>query len=33
MSVDGVLQVRFAKAEHDGEPVVRRYDSDGLTGR
>ena len=33
LSVDGVLQVRFTKAEHDGEPVVRRYDGDGLTGR
>jgi hypothetical protein len=33
MSVDGVLQVRFIKAEHDDEPVVRRYDGDGLTGR
>ena len=31
--VDGVLQVRFTKAEHDGEPVIRRYDGDGLTGR
>jgi hypothetical protein len=33
LSVGGVLQVRFTKAEHDGEPVVRRYDGDGLTGR
>ena len=33
LSVDGVLQVRFTKAEPDGEPVVRRYDGDGLTGR
>ena len=33
LSVDGVLQVRFTKAEHDDEPVVRRYDGDGLTGR
>jgi hypothetical protein len=33
MSVDGVLQVRFIKAEHDDEPVIRRYDGDGLTGR
>jgi hypothetical protein len=24
MSVDGVLQVRFTKAEGDGEPVIRR---------
>jgi hypothetical protein len=31
--VDGVLQVRFTKAEPDGEPVIRRYDGDGLTGR
>ena len=33
MSADGVLQVRFTKAEHDDEPVIRRYDGDGLTGR
>jgi hypothetical protein len=33
VSVDGVLQVRFSKAVHDDEPVVRRYDGDGLTGR
>ena len=33
LSVDGVLQVRFSKAEHYDEPVVRRYDGDGLTGR
>jgi hypothetical protein len=33
VSIDGVLQVRFIKAEHDDEPVVRRYDGDGLTGR
>jgi len=33
VSVDGVLQVKFTKAEHDGEPVIRRYDGDGLTGR
>jgi hypothetical protein len=32
-SVDGVLQIRFTKAEHDDEPLVRRYDGDGLTGR
>jgi hypothetical protein len=32
-SVDGVLEVRFTKAEHGDEPVVRRYDGDGLTGR
>jgi hypothetical protein len=31
LSVDGVLQVRFTKA--DDESVVRRYDGDGLTGR
>jgi hypothetical protein len=33
LSVDGVLQVSFTKAERDDEPVVRRYDGDGLTGR
>jgi hypothetical protein len=33
VSADGVLQVRLTKAGHDGEPVVRRYDGDGLTGR
>ena len=33
VSVDGVLQVKFTKAEHDDEPVIRRYDGDGLTGR
>jgi hypothetical protein len=33
VSVDGVMQIRFSKAEHDDEPVVRRYAGDGLTGR
>ena len=33
VSVDGVLQVRFTNAEDDGDPVIRRYDGDGLTGR
>jgi hypothetical protein len=33
VSANGVLQVRFIKAGHDDEPVVRRYDGDGLTGR
>jgi hypothetical protein len=23
----------IGKAEHDGKPVVRRYDGDGLTGQ
>jgi hypothetical protein len=35
VGIDGVLHVRFTKAdrEHEEEPVVRRYDGDGLTGR
>jgi hypothetical protein len=33
VGIDGVLQIRFTKAEHDDEPVIRRYDGDGLTGR
>jgi hypothetical protein len=34
LSADGLLQVRFTKAEHyGGEPVVRRYVGDGLTGQ
>ena len=33
LSANGVLQIQFTKAEHDGKPVVRRYDGDGLTGR
>jgi hypothetical protein len=33
VSVDGVMQIRFSKAEHDDEPVVRRYAGDGMTGR
>jgi hypothetical protein len=33
VSLDGVLQVKFTKAEDDGDPVIRRYDGDGLTGR
>ena len=33
VSVDGVLQIKFTKAEHDDEPVIRRYSGDGLTGR
>jgi hypothetical protein len=32
LSVDGVLQVRFAKAAHGGEAVVRRDDGDGADG-
>ena len=33
VGVDGVLHVRFTKADPDGESVVRRYDGYGLTGR
>jgi hypothetical protein len=33
VSLDGVVQVKFTKAEDDGDPVIRRYDGDGLTGR
>jgi hypothetical protein len=33
VSLDGVLHVKFTKAEDDGDPVIRRYDGDGLTGR